>query len=109
MKHTVDARTPVGTEYLTEPARNGGRSLLQRFHASWNEALQPQRAPQMRLITDREIDPADRAMRGLDRRTELLVPEFGAALPRGLRARHGRSTSASRPTSCWHFCRTFAL
>jgi len=77
VKHTVDARTPVGTEYLTQPSRRGGQSLLQRFHSSWEELRTDHERPDMCLITDREVDPGDDAMRGLDRRSERLVPEFG--------------------------------
>lgn len=78
VKHAVGARTPVGTEWLTAPSRSGGPSLLQRFHKSWRNLASADHQPDMRLITDREVDPGDEAMLCLDRRTERLVPEFGS-------------------------------
>ena len=85
VKHAVDASTPVGTVFLTKPSRKGRRSLLQRFHASWRDLSSDRGCPDMRLITDREIDPADRATRGLDRRTQLLVPEIESRAARTVR------------------------
>lgn len=83
VKHAVDARTPVGTMYLTTPS--GKRSLLQRFYASWNALMQDDKRPDMRLVTDRETDPADDAMRCLDRHSECLVPDIGRPEARAVR------------------------
>lgn len=76
VKHAVDASTPVGAAYLTTPSDKGGPSLLQRFYASWADLSGDRGRPDMRFITDREIDSTDPAMKGLDRRTQLLVPEI---------------------------------
>lgn len=83
VKHAVDARTPVGTDYLISPS--GAASLLLRFHRSWNALGRGGSRPDMRLITDREADPADAAMRCLDRRTELLVPNIARSECRAAR------------------------
>ena len=76
VKHAVDASTPVGTAYMTKPSDKGGPSLLQRFYASWVRLSSDCGRPDMRFITDREVDSADSAMKCLDRRTQLLVPEI---------------------------------
>jgi hypothetical protein len=78
VKHAVDARSPVGTAWLT--ARSGGvRSLLGRFHDSWRTLSASGGDLVMQLVTDREIDPSDALMSLLDRRTELLVPAIASA------------------------------
>lgn len=74
VKHAVDAQTPVGEVYLLTPNRAGGKSLLQRFHASWNLLRGVEGEPDLRLVTDRDIDPMDPVFRMLDRRSGLLVP-----------------------------------
>ena len=76
VKHTVDASTPVDTQWMTQPA--GKHSLLERFYKSWKQLTQNGVGPHMQLLTDREIDSTDALMRGLDRKSELLVPLAGA-------------------------------
>ena len=76
VKHAVDASTPVDTGYLTKLSNKGGPSLLQRFYASWADLSSDCGHPDMRFITDREIESTDPAMKGLDRQTQLLVPEI---------------------------------
>lgn len=83
VKHAVDARTPVGAAYLTTPS--GAASLLERFHRSWNDLRSGDARPDMRLVTDRECDPADPAMGCLDRRSELLVPDIQRPAARAAR------------------------
>lgn len=83
VKHAVDARTPVGADNLITPS--GTASLLGRFHRSWNALRSGGSRPDMRLVTDREADPADAAMGCLDRRTELLVPDIARPACRGAR------------------------
>ena len=83
IKHAVDARTPVGAAYLM--ASSGSASLLERFHRSWNELRAGVVCPDMRLVTDREADPADPAMACLDRRAELLVPDIERPAARAAR------------------------
>ena len=82
VKHAVDASTPVGTAYLMKPSGKGGPSLLQRFYASWVGLSIDRGRPDMRFITDREIDSTDPTMKRLDRRTQLLVPEIGSPAAR---------------------------
>jgi len=74
VKHAVDGQTPVGSTWLLAPARKGGRSLLQRFHASWAGLGGLDMRPYLQLVTDRDIDPNDPIMKMLDRRTGLVVP-----------------------------------
>ena len=76
VKHAVDATTPVGQRWLMTPRTSGlaSSSVLQKFHGSWQHLTTHDRPPELRLITDREIDPNDPVMSRLDRGTELLVP-----------------------------------
>jgi SMODS-associated and fused to various effectors sensor domain len=79
-KHAVDATTPVGTQWLI--SGSGARTLLQRFHDSWQRLRAAGHEPAMELVTDREIDPHDPLLRVLDRDTELLVPQISNPGPR---------------------------
>lgn len=75
VKHAVDAKTPVGTDWLMQAA-DGSRSLLQKFHRSWRDLSSDGQEPELVLVTDREIDSDDPVMRMLDRRSNLLVPDI---------------------------------
>ena len=88
VKHAVDASTPVGQQWLmsTRTSNPTSSSVLQKFHRSWHDLTTRHDHPELRLITDREIDPNDAVMRGLDRVTELLVPDI-----RHRRAAEGRA------------------
>lgn len=93
VKHAVDASTPVGHRWLmsTRTSNPTSSSVLQKFHRSWLDLTTRHNHPELRLVTDREIDPNDAVMRGLDRVTELLVPDIShrrAAEGRALWARH---------------------
>jgi hypothetical protein len=79
VKHAVDGQTPVGTEWLLAPTRKRGKSLLQRFHASWTKLGGAGRRPHLQLVTDRDIDPNDAIMRMIDRRSSLVVPAIRAS------------------------------
>ena len=78
VKHAVDASTPVGQRWLmsTRTSNPASSSVLQKFHRSWRDLRTRHDHPELRLVTDREIDPNDAVMRGLDRVTELLVPDI---------------------------------
>ncbi len=83
VKHAVDARTPVGYKWLLGLRSSNSRatSLLQKFYRSWIHLSKSDERPELRLITDREIDPNDPVMSRIDRMTGLLVPNI----------RHGRA------------------
>ena len=90
VKHAVDASTPVGYRWLTS-SKPTGSSVLQKFHRSWRDLSKGEKRPELRLITDREIDSNDQVMKGIDRTTELLVPDIGrrrAAQDRARWAQH---------------------
>ena len=78
VKHTVDARTPVGYKWLLEKRSSNSKalSLLQKFYSSWTDLSQTYEHLELRLITDREIDSNDPIMSRIDRKTELLVPDI---------------------------------
>ena len=93
VKHAVDATTPVGQRWLMTPRTStpASSSVLQKFHQSWHDLTTRDQHPELRLITDREIDPNDAVMNRLDRLTELLVPDIHdrrAAEGRALWAEH---------------------
>jgi len=77
VKHTVDARTPVGSAYLLQAgsgtSKKAKRSLLARFRDTDDE-LRARGDVEMQLVTDREADPSDPLLSRIDRRTECLIP-----------------------------------
>lgn len=79
VKHAVDGQTPVGTEWLLTPSRKRGKSLLQRFHASWTNLGGARRRTHLQLVTDRDIDPNDPIMTMIDRRSSLVMPAIRAS------------------------------
>ena len=85
VKHTVDARTPVGSKWLLETRTSNSKtlSILRKFYNSWTDLSQTYEHLELRLITDREIDHSDPIMSKIDRTTELLVPDI----------RHNRAAS----------------
>jgi hypothetical protein len=91
VKHAVDAQSPVNEDYLLAPTRSGGKSLLQRFYASWQGLGGADERPDMRFVTDRDIDPTDPVFRLLDRKSGLLVPAIA-----------GESLSSQRHTWSQH-------
>lgn len=95
VKHAVDGQTPVGTTWLLSPARKGGRSLLQRFHASWVHLGGLEVRPYLQLVTDRDIDPTDPILKMIDRRTGLVVPAIRAASVQEQRAEWARHLDVS--------------
>lgn len=93
VKHAVDATTPVGQRWLMTPRTSNpaSSSVLQKLHRSWRDLVTHDRPPELRLMTDREIDPNDPVTSHLDRLTELLVPDIShhrAADGRTLWAEH---------------------
>ena len=93
VKHAVDATTPVGQRWLMTPRTSNpaSSSVLLKFYRSWRNLVTHDAPPELRLITDREIEPNDPVMNRLDRVTELLVPDISdrrAAEGRALWAEH---------------------
>ncbi len=76
VKHAVDATTPVGHKWLTAKRTKSmtSLSLLQKLHRSWHDLAEQGDRPELRLVTDRDIDPNDPVMSRIDRNTGLLVP-----------------------------------
>ncbi|WP_419845998.1 SAVED domain-containing protein [Candidatus Poriferisocius sp.] len=93
VKHAVDATTPVGSKWFmaSRTSKPGSLSLLQKFHRSWHNLTQQGIRPELRLVTDRDIDPADPVASRIVRYTGLLVPGIcntAAAQERALWAKH---------------------
>jgi len=70
IKAVVSAGTPVGSDWLLEPGRNDGPSVLQRFWKSW-QLIQARGTVQLRLVTNRSVDHSDPVMRVRDRNNLL--------------------------------------
>jgi hypothetical protein len=80
-KYAVDARSPVNTGWLTRRSPSGGPSLLQRFHGSWQRLRVDGTEPDLWLVTNRDLDPADPALTGRDNRTQTIAAALAGARP----------------------------
>ena len=58
VKASVDAREPMGLEWLLETSRAGGPSMIQKFYGLWAEASSHDR-PRLALVTNRLLAPGD--------------------------------------------------
>jgi hypothetical protein len=82
VKYTVDSRTPVNTDYLTEPSPRGGPSILEKIAAAWRE-LAPSGEPiELAIVSNRLPDPDDPLIAVRDSRTRLLLPKAGVGSAR---------------------------
>jgi len=87
VKWTTQPAELVDDEYLTTAPTNG-KSLLQKFHASWKLLLRrDDQPPIMELVTNRTLDRADPLLRLVDGRTDLLNPVARDAPPTSAAAR----------------------
>ena len=59
VKYAVDATTLVNTEYLLEPSRSGGPSILTKVAAAWRKLTQDGTEVELALVTNRVMDPRD--------------------------------------------------
>jgi hypothetical protein len=82
VKFAVDATSPVNTAWMTH-ASSGGRSLLQRFYASWQRLRGDAGGvePVMWLVTNRDLDHNDPALAGRDGRTQTIARALASAKP----------------------------
>ncbi|WP_405361970.1 SAVED domain-containing protein [Kitasatospora sp. NBC_00085] len=77
VKYTVDSTTPVNEEYLTKPSTSGGPSILKKIARTWRKLTADSGSTDLRLVTNRAVDPADILVAGRDARTGLLMPKAG--------------------------------
>jgi SMODS-associated and fused to various effectors sensor domain len=70
VKATVSAGYPATIAWLTEVNRKRG-SILQRFHASWQDLTKDGQRPPLNLVTNRSIDPEDPILTLRDRNDRL--------------------------------------
>lgn len=78
LKYTVDASTPLDSELWTKTSTANARSLLKKFWDSW-KSLSAVGPPDMRLVTNRGIDPGCPVMTLRDGRMGRLVPRLALA------------------------------
>lgn len=83
VKYTVDLRSPVNFEYLTEAT-----SLLKKTAALWTEWSEAERtSTRLILLTNRAPDSRDPLIKGRDSRSGLLLPNAGRDGPTSERGR----------------------
>ncbi|WP_158104116.1 SAVED domain-containing protein [Amycolatopsis pretoriensis] len=71
VKATVSAERAATLDWLCEPTRAGGASILQRFYRAWLDLSRDETRPQLTLVTTRSIDPADAVLTLRDRHDRL--------------------------------------
>lgn len=71
VKAAVSAERAATIDWLSRPSRAGGRSILQRFYQAWRDLQNNQIHPQLTLVTNRSIDPADPVLTLRDRNDRL--------------------------------------
>ena len=81
VKSSVDARKPVGIEWLTEPARSGGPSIVQGFHKLW-ASKQGEHKPKITLVTNRLPSAADPLLSMIDGRDRTVAHSLQHAEPK---------------------------
>jgi hypothetical protein len=101
VKWAVNAKAPIGVDYLTETQTPNGSSLLAKFADAHARLSADGQRPKMILRTNRNIDPNSVLLTGLDTRTQLLMPNAADQGPssargkeRGLWARSAGVTEA---------------
>lgn len=85
VKFAVDASRPLTSASLREPSPTGGPSLLRGMFERWRELRERDRV-RVRLVTARQIDPADPFLMLRDTRSERLVPFAFASEKTAVRA-----------------------
>ncbi len=58
-KSSVDASTPATIDWLTEPSRSGGPSILSHLFGAWKDLTDSGQDPRILLVTNKPIDPRD--------------------------------------------------
>ncbi|MDP2342282.1 MAG: SAVED domain-containing protein [Deltaproteobacteria bacterium] len=77
VKFSVDASTPVSSAWLTAAKGSKGKSLLQRFAATWALlSKQPGHVPEMALFTNKVHDPHDPILQLRDGRRGVVGPRL---------------------------------
>jgi hypothetical protein len=81
VKWTTHPAEVVDNKYLTSMPKNG-KSVLQKFYASWKLLLRrDDQPPIMELVTNRNLDRTDPLLRLIDGRSDLLNPAARDASP----------------------------
>jgi hypothetical protein len=78
LKYAVDASRPLDSTLWTKTSTENSRSLLKKFWDSWQN-LRTLGPPDMRLVTNRAIDPSCPVMILRDGRMGRLVPRLAQA------------------------------
>lgn len=82
-KSSVDAQTPATLEWLTEPSRADGPSILTHLFHAWKSLTSRGEHPRLRLVSNKLIDPNDPVL-GLREGTDgTVVRQLRAAKSSG--------------------------
>lgn len=87
VKYAVDNRTPVSTDYLTDPTATGGPSILRKIADAWRKLAAAGAPVELALVTNRAPDPADALVSARDARTHRLLPKAATGGPRSGRGK----------------------
>lgn len=82
VKYAVDASTPLSIDWLTAKGAGRSSSVLGKIGDTWKRLRAAGEPFEMRLVTNREIDPGDTLLSLRDARTLLLLPKASAGGPR---------------------------
>ena len=85
VKSSVDSRETIGLEWLMEPSRADGPSVVQRFHRLWADATDGNR-PKLTLVTNRLASDGDPILSRRDGRDGTVARALSRA---GHRSRTG--------------------
>lgn len=92
VKYAVDHRTPVGLTYLAD------EGILEKMVATHTRLTSDQTPVEMRLVTNRTIDPDDVLMRDRDGRDGRLVPRAAQGGPKSHRGQARSAWAAAAHT-----------
>lgn len=71
VKAAVSAERAATIDWLSQPSRSGGPSILQRFYRAWSDLRNNEAHPQLTLVTNRSIHPNDPILTLRDRTDRL--------------------------------------
>lgn len=75
LKYSVDARSFLNCDYLTDIQKTKGTSIIQKFFKVWNSSKNGLR-PKLKLITNKPIDPRDPIIGLRDGHNGSLMPRL---------------------------------
>lgn len=81
VKSSVDARKVAGIDWLIEPSKENGPSIIQGFYRLWKDAPDQQK-PKLSLVTNRLVSGEDAVMSMRDGRDGTVARKLGSSKPK---------------------------